>query len=282
MRSLLNDVLNPEFGIQHTYTYVNKSEHHRIEFATHISPLSKEFSHNSIRIQEFEIHFFPKGPKKHINFFNINFLAPTQNAPFWVPRKSLCASFPGKGRKKGTHINFFGRILGSKGAPNGPFPATKSSVYCFFPALIPSKPLVWGHNKGVARLFRFVPISSSSSGLFRFFWNTRICSDLLWSGVAPANQTKERSVHEFFAGAFRNKNSMWIVLVFLRKNTRIHKNGRNSWTFRFGPCFGLVCQGDSWSDFFRFVPIFSDFQIRTITQQLYGGKKHVNNTHIKN
>ena len=69
----------------------------------------------------------------------------------------------------------------------------------------------------------------------------------LFSGVAPANQTKERSVHELFAGGFQNKSSMWIVLVFLRKNTRIHKNGRNSWTFRFGPFFGLVCRGDSWS-----------------------------------
>ena len=28
------------------------------------------------------------------------------------------------------------------------------------------------------------------------------------SGVAPANQTKERSAHELFAGAFRNKSSM--------------------------------------------------------------------------
>ena len=65
------------------------------------------------------------------------------------------------------------------------------------------------------------------------------------SGVAPANQTKERSVHELFAGAFRNKSSMWIVLVFLRKNTRIHKKGWNSWIFRFGPFFGLVCWGDS-------------------------------------
>ena len=35
------------------------------------------------------------------------------------------------------------------------------------------------------------------------------------------------------------------VLVFLRKNARIHKNGRNSWTFRFGPFFGLVCRGDA-------------------------------------
>ena len=40
---------------------------------------------------------------------------------------------------------------------------------------------------------------------------------------------------------------MWIALVFSRKNTRIHKNRRNSWTFRFGPFFGLVCQCDSWT-----------------------------------
>ena len=82
-----------------------------------------------------------RGPKKHINFFNINFSAPTQNTPFWAPRKKFkCASFPGKGRKKGTHINFFGAILGvSKGAPNRPFSATKSLVYCFLPALI----IVW-------------------------------------------------------------------------------------------------------------------------------------------
>ena len=33
---------------------------------------------------------------------------------------------------------------------------------------------------------------------------------------------------------------------FPKENTRIHKNGRNSWTFRFGPFFGLVCRGDSW------------------------------------
>ena len=67
------------------------------------------------------------------------------------------------------------------------------------------------------------------------------------SGVAPANQTKERSVHELFRrGIPEQKFEMWIVLAFLRKTTRIHKNGRNSWTFRFGPFFGLVYRGDSW------------------------------------
>ena len=34
---------------------------------------------------------------------------------------------------------------------------------------------------------------------------------------------------------------------FLSKNIRIHKNERNSWTFRFGAFFGLVCRGDSWN-----------------------------------
>ena len=66
------------------------------------------------------------------------------------------------------------------------------------------------------------------------------------SGPGKPNQRKVSS-WTFPRGAFRNKSSMWIVLVFLRKNTRIHKNGRNSWTSRFGPLFGLVCRGDSWS-----------------------------------
>ena len=50
----------------------------------------------------------------------------------------LCAPFSGKGRKKGTHINFFGGILvpSKKGIRNGPFSATKSLVYCFFHARI--------------------------------------------------------------------------------------------------------------------------------------------------
>ena len=148
-----------------------------------------------------------RGPRRHMNFFNINFLAPAQRTPFYVQqftygvvsegvvaeslrkfcgnlqeirfiasgkgaeilrkvcgnfveiaenflqwplperphkwtadmlgpqKKSVCASFPGKGRKEGIHINFCRRIFGGqnlKGVPNGPFSATKSSVYCFF------------------------------------------------------------------------------------------------------------------------------------------------------
>ena len=35
--------------------------------------------------------------------------------------------------------------------------------------------------------------------------------------MAPAKQTQERSVHELFTGAFWNKSSMSIVLVFQKK-----------------------------------------------------------------
>ena len=68
------------------------------------------------------------------------------------------------------------------------------------------------------------------------------------SGVAPANQTKERSVHELRRGIPEQKFEMWIVLVFLRKNTRkfSQKWAKFIWIFRFGPFFGLVCRGDSW------------------------------------
>ena len=100
-------------------------------------------SHANGDVQEpllpFEPHIFMcgRGRKKHINFFNINFLAPTRSTPIWAPRKKFIASFPGKGRTKGAHINFFGGIFGAKkGVPNGPFWATKSKVDCSFPALM--------------------------------------------------------------------------------------------------------------------------------------------------
>ena len=48
------------------------------------------------------------------------------------------------------------------------------------------------------------------------------------------NQRKASSCI-FYGGIPEQKFDMWIVLVFPRKTTRIHKSGRNSWTFRFGP-----------------------------------------------
>ena len=57
------------------------------------------------------------GDRKAHKMFNINFVAPTQNTLFGPPENSLCASVPGKERKRGTHINFFGGFWGQKGGP---------------------------------------------------------------------------------------------------------------------------------------------------------------------
>ena len=65
------------------------------------------------------------------------------------------------------------------------------------------------------------------------------------SGPGKPNQRKVSS-WTFRRGIPAQKFEMWIGLFYLRKSTRIYKNGRNSWTFRFGPFFGLVCRGDSW------------------------------------
>ena len=63
--------------------------------------------------------------------------------------------------------------------------------------------------------------------------------------ILPINPPKLIRSHP--GRALWNQSSMRIALVFPRKkNTRIHTNARNLWTFRFGPFFGLVCRGDSW------------------------------------
>ena len=64
-----------------------------------------------------------RGRKKHINSFNINFLAPTQNPPFWAPRKKfMCLISWERTQKRHININFFGAIWGSKrGSQTGHF-----------------------------------------------------------------------------------------------------------------------------------------------------------------
>ena len=96
--------------------------------------------------------FSDTGPKKHINFFNINFLAPTQNTRFWPPRKKLMCLISWERTQKGTHINFFGGDFGvKKGVPNRPFSATKSLVYRFFPALIGAILGIPGYSRSNSR-----------------------------------------------------------------------------------------------------------------------------------
>ena len=89
----------------------------------------------SCKLTIFAVSVF-RGRKKHINFFNINFMAPTQNPPFWAPRKKFMSHFLGKNAKEAhKHKLFRGNLGVKKGVPNRPFSATKSLVYCFFPAL---------------------------------------------------------------------------------------------------------------------------------------------------
>ena len=58
--------------------------------------------------------------RKTHKLFQHKLFGPTQNTRFGPPEKSLCASFPGKGRKKGTHINFFGGVFGpQRGSQTG-------------------------------------------------------------------------------------------------------------------------------------------------------------------
>ena len=52
------------------------------------------------------VAFVVGGQKKHINFFNINFLDPTQNTSFWAQRKVYMPHFLGKDEKEGPHKLF--------------------------------------------------------------------------------------------------------------------------------------------------------------------------------
>ena len=75
----------------------------------------------------------------------LNIFFPGRNARqanFGPQKKVYVSHFMGESAKMGTHINFFGGILGAakKGVPDGPFWATKSLVYCSFPALNRRKP----------------------------------------------------------------------------------------------------------------------------------------------
>ena len=66
---------------------------------------------------------FSKGQKKHINFFKINSLAPTQDRPILGPRKKfMCLISWERTQKRHININFLGAFWGSKtGSPDGPF-----------------------------------------------------------------------------------------------------------------------------------------------------------------
>ena len=66
-----------------------------------------------------------RGPKKHIKFFNINFLAPTQTDDFGPPEKKfMCLISRERTQKRDPH-NFFRGVWGQKGGPKQAISATK-------------------------------------------------------------------------------------------------------------------------------------------------------------
>ena len=87
-----------------------------------------------------------RGQKKHINIFNVNFLAPTQNTRFLPPEKSPCASFPGKGPKRDPH-KLSGGMFGSKRSQTGHFRPQKVSFIVFFGALIRGQAPTANHHR---------------------------------------------------------------------------------------------------------------------------------------
>ena len=62
-----------------------------------------------------------KAQTKYINLFDRSFLTPIPQNHFGPTKKSLCAPFPGKERKKGTHINFFADFGVKTGVSKWPF-----------------------------------------------------------------------------------------------------------------------------------------------------------------
>ena len=84
---------------------------------------------------------------RRTSVFNINFLAPTRNTPFWAPsKKFMCLISWERTQTRDPHKLFRGDFGGQKGGPKRAIFfsfATKSLVYCFFPALSLGPPSVF-------------------------------------------------------------------------------------------------------------------------------------------
>ena len=99
---------------------------------------------------------FASGQKNAHKLFQHKLLAPPKTPDLGPPEKSWCASFPGKGRKKGDPHKLFRWDFGGQGVPNWRFSATKSLVHVLFPALSDSlilEPEVLQSGFGVKFLF---------------------------------------------------------------------------------------------------------------------------------
>ena len=81
------------------------------------------------------------------------------------------------------------------------------------------------------------------------FWISQVCPlASFFSGVTPANQTKERPAHELSRGQTRTKVRCKSCFFPQGKNTRIHKMGESHEFFVLA--LSLVCFAGATPDFF--------------------------------
>ena len=67
-----------------------------------------------------------------------------------------------------------------------------------------------------------------------------------WIRSGPGKPNQRKVTSWTFHRGFRNRSSMWTVLLFLRKKHQNSQKWVKFMNFAFGPFFGLVCRGDSW------------------------------------
>ena len=86
-------------------------------------------------------------------------------------KKFMCLISWERTQKRNKNINFLGEIWGQKGAPNGPFLATKCLVYCFFFPALNGRPPIPPEGIRTQRLSLcsfFLPISNGQFGVVSF------------------------------------------------------------------------------------------------------------------
>ena len=102
----------------------------------------------------------------------------------------------------------------------------------------------WAYKTNIAKIYPGMRSCDPKRTKKRQKLSKSLIFSFLQSGVAPANQTKERSVHKLFPRGIPEQKFNVNRACFPKANTRIHKNGRSSWTFCFSPFFGLVWQAE--------------------------------------
>ena len=98
--------------------------------------------------------FMVFGCRKAHQLFQHKLFGPHPKHPSLGPQEKVYGPHFLERTQKGTNINFFTRILGvKKGAPNGPFSATKSLVYFLFLSLFLSLPKISRFDSAIGTSF---------------------------------------------------------------------------------------------------------------------------------